>query len=99
MDKSGPVYTKAKITVKYIMGCAIGMQLHSHGLVKAYVTDCARVIQLHSHGLVKAYVTDCARVIQLHSHGLVKNLRHGLHNRDVTTFPRSSETCQNQKNQ
>ena len=55
------------------MGCAIGMQLHSHGLVKAYVTDCARVIQLHSHGLVK-------------------NLRHGLHNRDVTTIPLSSET-------
>ena len=51
MDKSGPVYIKAKITVKYIMGCAIGMQLHSHGLVKAYVTDCARV--MHSHGLVK----------------------------------------------
>ena len=52
MDKSGPVYTKAKITVKYVMGCAIGMQLHSHGLVK--------------------------------------NLRHGLHNRDVTTIPLSS---------
>ena len=34
MDKSGPVYTKAKIMVKYVMGCAISMQLHSHGLVK-----------------------------------------------------------------
>ena len=65
MDKSQPVYTKAKITVKYIM-----------------------VVQLHSHGLVKAYVTDCARAI--HSHGLVKNLRHGLHNKDVTTIPLSS---------
>ena len=71
MDKSGPVYTKAKVMVIYVMGCAICMQLHSHGLVKAYVTDCARVI---------------------HSHGLVKNLRHGLHNRDVTTIPLSSET-------
>ena len=69
MDKSGPVYTKAKIMVKYVMDCAIDMQLHSHGLVKAYVMDCARVI---------------------HSHGLVKNLRHGLHNRDVTTIPLSS---------
>ena len=57
MDKSQPVYTKAKITVKYIMG----VQLHSHGLVKAYVTDCARVI--HSHGLVK-------HVIEIRYHNL-----------------------------
>ena len=33
----------------------------------------------------------CSIGMQLHSHGLVKNLRHGLHKRDVTTFPRSSE--------
>ena len=62
MYKSGAVYTKAKITsrlkIEYVMGCAIGMQLHSHGLVKAYVTDCTRAIQLHSHDLVKTYVID-----------------------------------------
>ena len=50
-DKSGPVYTKAKVAVKYVLDSTIGIQLYSHGLVKAYVADCARVI--HSHGLVK----------------------------------------------
>ena len=38
MYKSGAVYTKAKITswlkIEYVEDCAIGMQLHSHGLVK-----------------------------------------------------------------
>ena len=51
--RTSPHKSKNRIAVKYVMGCAIGMQLHSHGLVKAYITDCARVIQLHSHGLVK----------------------------------------------
>ena len=36
------------------------------------------------------YIIDCAIGMQLHSHGLVKNLLHGLHNEDATTFPRSS---------
>ena len=53
--------SKNRIAVKYVVGCAIGMQLHSHGLVKAYVTDCARVI--HSHGLVK-------HVIEIKNHNL-----------------------------
>ena len=38
MDKSGTVYTKAKITswlkIEYVIDCPIGMQLHSHSLVK-----------------------------------------------------------------
>ena len=38
MDKSGPVYTKAKIAswlkIEYVMDCTISIQLHSHGLVK-----------------------------------------------------------------
>ena len=38
MDKSGPVYTKAKtaswVKIEYVMDCAIVMQLHFHGLVK-----------------------------------------------------------------
>ena len=75
MDTSGPVYTKAKITVKYIMGCAIGMQLHSHGLVKAYVTDCTIVI--HSHGLVK-------HVIEIRYHNLKTVMLN--HKNDVKLF-------------
>ena len=38
MDKFGTVYAKAKIAlwlkIDCVMDCAIGMQLHSHGLVK-----------------------------------------------------------------
>ena len=63
--------------VKYVMGCAIGMQLHFHGLPKHLRHGLRNRVQLHSHGLVKTYVMmDCARGVQLHSHGLVKNFHH-----------------------
>ena len=61
--------------VKYVMDCAIGMQLHSHGLVKAYVTDGARVI--HSHGLVK-------HVIEIRYHNLKTVMLN--HKNDVKLF-------------
>ena len=42
------------LKIEHVMDCTIGMQLHSHGLVKTYVMmDCTIGMQLHSHSLVK----------------------------------------------